>query len=120
MKSSRRTTKCGEVELRGCPSMAHYKKFDAYSADTDPRVPTWDGRDHAPGLERFFREARGFIAGLQDDDQKTAPPRLWSNLRGEAKLAVPDLDPADLRDEGGIFVAGVEGCLAAGALEDRG
>ena len=29
-------------------------------------------------------------------------PRLWSNLRGEAKLAVQDLDPEDLRKIEGL------------------
>ena len=81
--------------------MSNFKKFDPYFGDTDPRVPTWDGTRGAQGLEAYTRDVKGYVAGLKKEDIETAGPRLWSNLRGEAKLAAQDLDPSTLRKENG-------------------
>ena len=75
--------------------MATFAKFD--TEDTDPKVPTWDGKDGALGLERYEREAYGYEAGMKDDDLPLCGPGLWRNLRKEAKMAVQDLDPKSLR-----------------------
>ena len=75
-----------------------------YFGDTDPKVPTWEGSRGAVGLKEYERDVKGYVLGLKKKDRKLAAPRLWSNLRGEAKLAVQDLNVADIRKESGSDV----------------
>ena len=89
------------VALAFAAMALNYRRHDAFG-DSDPRVPTWEGRKGPVGLEVYRREVMGYFAGLKKDEQELAGPRLWSNLRGEAKLAVQDLDPTSLRNEKGV------------------
>ena len=72
--------------------------------DADPRVPTWNGEQGATGLKAYEQEAKAYIYGLKDDEWQLAAPRLWSNLRGQAKLATKEVELTALRDKKGIDV----------------
>ena len=75
--------------------------FDEFG-DIDTRVPTWNGDGGAQGLEKFSKAARGYVAGMKNDEVELAGPRLWRNLRGESRLAVTDMDPTKLRAADGV------------------
>ena len=68
----------------------------------DNRVPTWDGTGGAVGLELYARLARAYIAGLEENKALLGPPRLWSNLRGEAHESVENIPAAELKAADGL------------------
>ena len=77
-----------------------YAYFDG--AEADPKLPTWDGTGGAIGLETYNKLARGFEAGTEDTKIALCAPRLWQNLRGEARRHVFDLDQNKLREKEGV------------------
>ncbi len=72
--------------------------------EPDPKVPSWDGANGSVGLESYGRLARAYASTLEDNKQVLAAPRLWQNLRGEAKQHVFKTDMAALRAENGVEV----------------
>ena len=58
--------------------------FDEFG-DVDTKVATWSGDGGAQGFEKCSKAARGYFAGMNTDEIQLAGPRLWQNLRGEAR-----------------------------------
>ena len=87
---------------------SHYTSDSMYSyfdgAEADPKLPTWDGTGGAIGLEPYKKLAKGFAAGTEDSNLSLCAPRLWQNLRGEARRHVSDLDQEKLRAAGGVKI----------------
>ena len=73
--------------------------FDAQPPD--PKVPSWDGQGGAAGLEMYERQALAYVLGIEPTRRDQALPRLWANLRGDAKRAVNRLKINELQGEAG-------------------
>ena len=87
---------------------SHYTSDSMYSyfdgAEADPKLPTCDGTGGAIGLETYKKLAKGFAAGTEDSKVNLCAPRLWQNLRGEARRHVFDLDQEKLRAATGVKI----------------
>ena len=70
----------------------------------DAKIPSWDGTGGPQGLEKYERYARAYVMTFSDDTAHLAAPKLWRNLRGQARMACELLDVNALRDPGGIDV----------------
>ena len=70
----------------------------------NPKLPTWDGTGGAIGLETYKKLAKGFAAATEDAKLSLCAPRLWQNLRGEARRHVFDLDQEKLRAATGVKI----------------
>ena len=94
-----------------------YSYFDGAAAD--PKLPTWDGTGGAIGLETYTKLAKGFAAGTEDAKVNLCAPRLWQNLRGEARRHVFDLDQDKLRAAGvvKILLEALEAAYPEGPLK---
>ena len=79
--------------------------FDLFEGQApDPKVPTWDGTGGAVGLEAYALLSAAFQASTEDSKLPLCGPRLWANLRGEAKRHVMNIDQATLRVVAGVQV----------------
>ena len=68
------------------------------------RIPTWDDSRGAVGLQDYLRNMTGHVLGIKSDGWDFAGPRLCSNLRSEAKLAVQEMDVMGMRANSGAFI----------------
>ena len=64
----------------------------------------WNGTGGAIGLETYKKLATVFAAGTEDAKLSLCAPRLWQNLRGEARRHVFDLDQEKLRAATGVKI----------------
>ncbi len=71
-----------------------------HEPDVAPGVPTWDGDPDT--FQAFEQAAAWYVSGLKDNEKKLAAARVWSNLRGSARLAVGRLLAKDYEREDGL------------------
>ena len=68
--------------------------------DLAPGVPTWDGKPDK--FQTFKQAAEWYVASLKENERALAASRVWTNLRGLARLAVSRLSAKDYEGESGM------------------